>query len=195
MKVLNLHLILLLLLINISGCREDTGRTKKTVHGSLTNATIDQTKDEKLLQLVYEYLISKMAKDLSDEYSVVMNFNKSQQAIYVIWGLQSEVENGGFNQYYYNSPGQFAKLAPDALKLVGANQFTQLVTRANKIFETENKNIKKQQDGTLEGFSKSYESNPLNKLDKEFYALESKENLEVLQIDYIRKQKADFVDR
>jgi hypothetical protein len=124
-----------------------------------------------------------------------MSFNKSQQAVYVIWILQGEVENGGFNQYYYNSSGQFAKLAPSALKLVAANQFAQLVTRANKIFETENKTIKKYQDGTAKGFSKSYENNPLNNLDKEFYALESKENLEAMQIGYIRKHKGDFVDR
>jgi hypothetical protein len=195
MKILKLYLILLLLLINMSGCQGEAGQAKKIIHGNLTIAIIDQTKDEKLLELVYDDLASRIAKDMSNEYSVVMNFNKSQQAIYVIWGLQAEVENGGFNQYYYNSSGQFAKLAPSALKLVEANQFTQLVTRANKIFETESKNIKKQQDGTLGGFSKSYENNPLNKLDKEFYALETKENLETLQVDYIRKHKGEFVDK
>ena len=195
MKILKLYLILLLSQINMSGCHEGAGQAKKITHGNLTIAIIDQTKDEKLLELVYDDLASRMTKDMSDEYSVVMNFNKSQQAIYLIWGLQAEVENGGFNQYYYNSTGQFAKLVPNALKLVGANQFTQLVTRANKIFETENKNIKKQQDGTLEGFSKSYENNPLNKLDKEFYALETKENLETLQVNYIRKHKREFADK
>jgi hypothetical protein len=191
MKGVKVYLILTVLVafINLPGSLAQPGAKK------LTAALINQTKDDKLLQLVFDNLISKMAKDLSDEYPVIISLNKSQQAIYMIGVLQAEVENGGFNQYYYNSAGKFAKLTPGALMLVGANRFAQLVSRANKTFETENKNIKKHQDGTLEGFSKSYNNNPLNKLDNEFYALEKKENLESLQIAYIRKHKEDFTDK
>jgi len=197
MKGLNLFLILILLIssINISCGFEQSQPSLKTKNGKLTSAIIDQTRDDTLTQVIFDDLISKMAKDASNEYPVVMNFNKSQQAIYVIVVLQGEVDNGGFNQYYYNSSGQFAKFTPNALKLVGADRFAELVTKANKAFETENKKIKKNQDGTLEGFSKSYENNPLNKFDKEFYAFEKKENLDALLVHYIRKHKADFVDR
>ena len=84
---------------------------------------------------------------------------------------------------------------PDALQLVGADQFAGLIKRANNIFESENKKITEHQDGTLEGFSKSYNDNPLNELDREFYALHEKEDLQKLRINYIRSHKKDFIDK
>ena len=83
---------------------------------------------------------------------------------------------------------------PDALLLVGANKWADLVKKANHVFESEKKKIKNHQDGTLEGFSKSYEDNPLNDLDTEFYDLYKIEDLHKLQVDFIRKNKQDFVD-
>ena len=61
-------------------------------------------------------------------------------------------------------------------------------------FKKEYEKITKHQDGTLEGFSKSYENNPLNDQDDKFYALYKDENLQQIQIEYIRKHKKDFVD-
>lgn len=167
---------------------------KRPIYKTLTIAIIDNTKDEDLLQVVFDNLCAKMTKDMSDEYDTVLSFNKSRQAIYIIWGLVAEVENGGFNQYYFNSTRRFAPYNTDALKLVGAYQFEKLADRANHIFVEQHAQITKNQDGTLEGFSKSYENNPLNELDNEFYALQEKENLEKLEIQYIRKNKTDFAD-
>jgi hypothetical protein len=76
--------------------------------------------------------------------------------------------------------------------LVGAAKFAELVSRANKIYKIENEKITKHQDGTIEGFSKSYEDNPLGELDSEFYNL--KEDLQRLQIEFILKNKKDFID-
>lgn len=83
---------------------------------------------------------------------------------------------------------------PDALKLVEANKYSELTKRANETFEKENPKITQHQDGTIEGFSKSYEDNPLNKFDDEFYKLYETENLQQLQVDFIRKHKTEFID-
>lgn len=104
------------------------------------------------------------------------------------------MNNGGFNQFYFNSTGQFYKHLPDALTQVGAKKFSDLANSVNKIYENERKTIIKDQDGTYEGFSKSYKNNPLNNLDTKFYALYKTENLQQLQIDYIRRHMADFID-
>lgn len=164
-------------------------------HKILTIDIINKTSDDSLLWVIADNLFKKILKDYKKEYQTVMTFSKPRQAIYMIWELEAEINNGGFNQYYFNSSGQFAKLTPDALRLVGAVKFSELVSKANKIFETENKKITKNQDGTLDGFSKSYEDNPLNKFDDEFYKLYKTENLEQLQIAFIRKHKAEFVDK
>jgi hypothetical protein len=167
----------------------------RPIHKKLTEQIIDKTSDDNLLQTVFDNLSEKLPNDYTMEYEAVITWNKSRQAIYTIWTLEGEVNNGGYNQFYANSSGQFYKLLPDALKLIGASKFSDLTKRANDIFEKENPNIIKRQDGTLEGFSESYENNSLNKFDDEFYSLYKHENLQKIQVDYIRKHKLEFIDK
>lgn len=167
----------------------------RPIYKKLTREIIDKTSDQNLLQVVLDNLSEKCAADYKKEYATVMSWNKARQAIYLIWLLEAEVNNGGYNQFYVNSSGQFYKYLPDLLKLVGANKFADLTKRANDIYEKANEQITQHQDGTIEGFSKSYDDNPLNKCDDEFYNLYSSENLQQIQIDYIRKHKLEFIDK
>ena len=167
----------------------------RPIYKELTEQVIETTSDDNLLQVVFDNLSEKQPDNYEKEFEIVMSWNKSRQAIYMIWALEAEVNNGGYNQFYFNSSGQFYKYLPDALRLVGANKFADLTEKANKIFETENDKITKHQDGTIEGFSKSYDDNPLNDLDTEFYELYKTENLQRIQVDFIRKNRNQFVDK
>jgi len=167
----------------------------RPIYKELTEQNIDSTSDDNLLQVVFDNLYEKLPDDYEKEYETVMTWNKSRQAIYMIWALEAEVNNGGYNQFYFNSSGQFYKNLPEALRLVGANGFADLTQRANDLFEKENEKITKHQDGTIEGFSQSYEDNPLNDLDTEFYKLYETEKLMQIQVDYIRQNKNDFIDK
>lgn len=166
----------------------------RPIHKKLTEQIIDITSDENLLQVVFDNLYEIQSTNYKKGYETVMSWNKSRQAIYMIWVLESEVNNGGYNQFYFNSSGQFYKHLPEALRLVGANKFAELMENANRIFEKENDKITKHQDGTIEGFSKSYDDNPLNEFDSEFHELYNAENLQQLQIEFIRKNKIEFID-
>lgn len=166
----------------------------RPIHKELTEQIIDTTSDDNLLQIVFDNLLQKQPTDFEKEYEIVMSWNKPRQAIYMIWLLEAEVNNGGFNQYYFNSSRKFYKHLPEMLKLVGANKFSDLTQRANNTFEKENQKITQHQDGTIEGFSKSYEDNPLNKFDNEFYELYNIENLQQLQTEYIKMNKTEFID-
>jgi Domain of unknown function (DUF4375) len=166
----------------------------RPIHKNLTIQIIDTAADENLLQVVFDNLSQKLPSDFEKEFETVMSWNKSRQAIYMIWLLEAEVNNGGYNQFYFNSSGQFYKYLPDVLKIVGATKYADLTQRVNDTFEKENPKITQHQDGTLEGFSKSYEGNPLNKFDTEFYDLYKSENLQKIQVDFIRKHKTDFIN-
>lgn len=166
---------------------------QREIYKILTADIIDTTPDGSLLQIVFDHLSANLPPDHQQEYETVMSWNTSRQAIYMIWALEAEVNNGGYNQFYFNSSGQFYKHLPDALQLIGANRFTALTRRANDTFEKENWKITRHQDGSLEGFSKSYEDNPLNGYDDAFYGLYKEENLQQLQIIYIRDHQAEFV--
>ncbi|KAA8478233.1 uncharacterized protein DUF4375 [Arcticibacter tournemirensis] len=160
----------------------------------LTISKIDKTSDSRLIQVVFRNIREKIKSLADDEYQAVSSLSKSRQAIYVIWHLQAEVNNGGFNQFYFNPVGKYAHLAPQALSHVGANKFSQLVVKANMTYEDYYDKITCQQDGTIEGFSRSYNDNPLNELDRQFYQLYSKEDLTAILIHFIRTHKQDFSD-
>ncbi|MDR0507749.1 MAG: DMP19 family protein [Dysgonamonadaceae bacterium] len=163
------------------------------VYKYLTVEIIDSLPDENFLLIINNQLQRKLPEDYKKEFEIVMSWNKSQQAIYMIWWLEAEVNNGGFNQFYENSSGQYAEYLPDALRLIGAVKFADLVERANKVYLENYEQITKEIDGTLEGFSKSYEDNPLNEFDAEFYKYE--EPLYDLQVKYIKAHKQDFIDK
>ncbi len=189
---------IIIMILNLFGCsertKENNNNNKPSIQTPLTEQIIDTTSDDMLLEVVYDNLFRKLSAAYDKEYEIVLSWNKSRQAIYLISRLEAEVNNGGYNQFYFNSSGQFATALPEALKLVAATQFADLTERANSTFEKEKSKITEDQDGTVEGFSKSYENNPLNKFDEEFYKLNDAKTLQKIQVGYIRKNKKEFTD-
>jgi len=105
--------------------------------------------------------------------------------------------NGGFNQYFYNfaSSGQYAEEARDGFKLINAFKHSDLTQKAMDIMLKDANRLSKFKDGTLKSFSESYENNPLNPLDTEFYTLNKPEDTSKLRIKYIRDHISEFVDK
>jgi len=161
-------------------------------HQPLTEKFIDTAADDAVIEAVIGELSERLGSS-SAEYTTVMTWNKARRSVYVAWQLDAEVNNGGFNQFYYNPSGKFYPLVPESLRYVGASLLADLALRANKTYEQQLNRIKKEQDGTPDGFSKSYKDNPLNEYDDAYYKLSRKENLEKLLVDFVRTHKSAFV--
>jgi hypothetical protein len=58
----------------------------------------------------------------------------AEKVFQCIWGLEAEVNNGGFNQYYFNSAGDHAADTVKSLETIGANHTANLVRRGNALF-------------------------------------------------------------
>jgi len=174
------------MLKNINQAFEDFDN--RPIFKVLTEQIIDSVSDENLLWLVMDNLQQKQPKDFKSLYQTVMLWNKSQQAIYMIWELETEVNNGGFDQFYFNSSGQFYQHLPDALRLICANKFADFVQEVNNTYERENEKIEEIWAGRCD------EDSPLNDFSTRFYDLYKEEDLYQLQIDYIRKHKTDFIE-
>ena len=161
----------------------------------ITIEQIDSTPDEDLVYFIFKDLSNKVGSNYDDEYQIVSKFTKEQQAIYSIWAVEGEVNNGGFNQYFYNTDGIFADMALQGFQQIGAKKFSDLLSDAIILYQTEMEKISEKQDGTIEGFSESYENNPLNKLDEEFYETYDQENIYELQVKFIREHKDQFANK
>jgi hypothetical protein len=70
-------------------------------------------------------------RELKEGYETL---SSAEQTFYTAWHIESEVNHGGFEYYYFNSGGDHALEAPGALKRVGAEKFAKIVEEANKRF-------------------------------------------------------------
>jgi hypothetical protein len=57
-----------------------------------------------------------------------------ERVFVAVWTLEADVNNGGFDQYYANSSGDYAWYAPKALRSIGADNTAGIVERANAAF-------------------------------------------------------------
>jgi hypothetical protein len=64
----------------------------------------------------------------------VGRLDEIDRLLVTIWGLEADVNNGGFDQYYFNSSGDQSRFAPDALRAIGAHQMADIVSQANAVF-------------------------------------------------------------
>ena len=89
--------------------------------------------------------------------------NELQKVFSAIWELESQVNNGGFDQYFSNSDWDIVAYAPTALRTIGADSCARVVERAIKAVTP--------LTITPEGISKALEQarDRLEALDSEFY--------------------------
>ena len=106
--------------------------------------------------------------------------------IVAVWLLDSEVNNGGFDQFYWNPAGEFALDAVEGLESIGAYQKASILDAANSEFPggmpSENR-IKRQEE--LDVIVNS-ESSKLGSLDIEYF--KCKEDIVDLLASYFRNE-------
>ncbi len=156
----------------------------------LTKEALAAVADTDLEQTVFDSIDAVIGT--KNEFQAVQALSPGQQAFFTTWVVEGEVNNGGFNQFYYNSSRQYATLAVDGFNAFGAVKFAELMQRANTVYDSIRGQLDAANDRTLEGFSASYENNPLNELDGQFYDLYQEENLSELRIKYVRSHLGEF---
>jgi hypothetical protein len=153
----------------------------------LTKQTLDTASDEKLEDKIIANINSKLNPELSNDKDVLPALTKERQAIYYIYQVEGEINNGGFDQFYLNNfvnsdRAYLFDKTTEALKLIGATKFADLVKRANQVFKQNEKDFSEK-----EGL--------FDKLDQEFYDTYQRENLNELRIKFIRNNIESFTDK
>ena len=127
---------------------------------------------------------------LSDYGEDLTKLTESQKVLLFVENLEREVNNGGFNQFYWNSSGDFAHETLDGLKTIGATKMASILTKANPVWpdlavpkdrterQAEQEKIEEQANPTWE------------QCDTEFY--EYPDDILTLLLGYVKQHKADF---
>ena len=161
---------------------EEFENRKKYTH--FDQQTLYEIPDNDLELAILDYVDYKIGEDYENKHSIVTNLSKGFQAVYTTWWVDAEVNNGGFNQYFWNC-GQFAIEAIEGFRVIGARKLSELMKKAVESVIEEIPEMKKYYKlNTPEAFSESYDHTDLNKLDEQYYTLS--EDLSVLRIKYIR---------
>jgi uncharacterized protein DUF4375 len=112
----------------------------------------------------------------------------AERVFLLIWELESEVNNGGFRQYFHNSSGALALDVVDALKAIGAEATADIVQRAlNAVGDTI---TIWSDDAARQGSVKSLSPQArqiLEELDREYY--KGPENLTPLLYNYVAEHR------
>ena len=77
--------------------------------------------------------IDEYLNKISNYCENIEKLNKSQRILIIIENLEREINNGGFNQFYFNSSGDFANETVECLKIIGANKTSKIVEKANVV--------------------------------------------------------------
>ena len=111
-------------------------------------------------------------KSGADEADVVARLPKGTRAIFATFVVDAEVNNGGFNQFFYNPHGYLAGEALAGYELLGADDYADVMRAAIATYESERDQLAPFHDaGTLESFSQSYEHTKLGAVDDRYYTL------------------------
>ena len=104
--------------------------------------------------------------------------------------LEREVNNGGFSQFFLNSSGDNAHETVLSLKAIGADKTADLLQKAIDQFPS--KTVSKDRDKRTEIVEEIEETaeEVWNDLDQKFYEYE--DDLNTLNIEYVRKHKEFF---
>ena len=99
------------------------------------------------------------------------SLSPTEQVVYCIWWLESEVNNGGFDQFFLNSAGDFYSETCDALTAIGANKTRELLEAACAVAFPGAPPKDREQRNAIQASGDEVDER-LNALDQKFFAYE-----------------------
>lgn len=148
--------------------------------------------EEESLEEAYD-IVSDMYDSLCEKcnYGDSMDaLNEYERVIYIVQELESEVNNGGFSQFFYNSSGNFSNEVADAFTKIGAIKTAAICKKALAPFGGRLPVDREERCELLDSLDSDKIESILEKCDDAFFEYE--DDLEKLNYEYIIKNKTHF---
>ena len=125
-----------------------------------------------------------------EERKGLASFTRGERFVYAIEGMVREVNNGGWNQFFFNSSGALAFDLVPALEAVGSKKNLSIAERALKIFGKPASFGEDERSKQLAKVTRDGENNPWEALEGEFY--QNPEDLDAMLVEFIVRNQAEF---
>lgn len=173
---------------------------QKVNSAKLTKELFDNADLEEKENLIYYFTQKIRIRDNYGEDSF-SKMPKILKTVYLINEFESEVNNGGFLQFFTNSSGKYTNETIESLGLIGANYMKNLLEKAvritlknNESTVSLNKKINSRElyeiFKTSELYDNEFLMKELNDLDSKFY--DSSERTQELKIKYFENNNNGF---
>jgi hypothetical protein len=143
-------------------------------------------------RLVFEALVERIsALDDDGEHELVNQLSPGQKMVWATDIVDGEIQNGGFNQVFWNHADRYAQEAIEGFRLIGAEEHAALVQEGLVLFEKEWHKLEPFYAArTLKAFSESYAHTESDGLDKRWSKLP---DFRAKRTAYIRRHLDEFV--
>lgn len=126
-----------------------------------------------------------------EQVQFVRGLSQGRRMLWGVFIVDGEVNNGGFNQFFWNDSHEYLPEAREGLRLIGAHEQLELLDEAVRRFEREFDRLRPYyQTNTIESFSESYSEDLFADLDDRYFELDT----HALQEAYIRSHIDEFAD-
>ena len=126
-----------------------------------------------------------------EERKGLASFSPAERHVYAVQGMSREVNNGGFEQFFFNSSGELAFDLVPALEAMGSRDNLLIARRAVERFGRPRSLAEEHRHPHLDKLvEQSGEEGVWQDLDDEFY--DNPEDLEKMTLDYIARNLPAF---
>ena len=150
---------------------------------NIDNLLLNDT--DKLIMNLDTYLC-----ELSSYGDELEKLTESQKTFYFNQYLEKEINNGGFNQYFYNSSGDFSHQTLISLRQINATKTANILQLAIDQFPNSAVPKDRSERQKILGKIEEKAEEAWEQLDKKF--LEYEDNLYDLNIDFINQNRSSF---
>lgn len=135
-------------------------------------------------------IIDESLNIISNYGEEIDKLTQPQRNLLFVENLEREINNGGFNQFYFNTSGDYSLETVDALLAIGAIKTAEIVKEANSQFP--NQEILSDRGERRETLLQIEDiAQPVwDKCDEKFYKYQ--ENILDLLVNYIKENKEKF---
>jgi hypothetical protein len=164
-------------------------RELPSVPQAITLRLLKRTPDNNLYSMLCDYVRVCLFDDPSvDSDTVLGRLPKGLQHVWHFAGIEYEVPNGGFNQFFSNCSGKFALETIEALRAVGVKGEAEILEKAIKLFE---KHVGRPASSRERWYGDPCPEEPLDPLERQFCELVESQASRIVQ--YVRKHPGQFL--
>jgi len=161
-------------------------KMKERAYRDLTKELLVSLPKEDWVEAIMIWLQGKAFYENNDMMQNVKRLPVPCQHIFSVYLLKREIENGGYNQFFYNFGSELGIVAKEAFEALGIQDLALITKDAVETWEDMNLGISAA-DEDMEEFMNSYIDNPIKALDGYFYGSYSLEKLDELLMQYIEE--------